>query len=41
MTIAMSHKIDQATSDRWRQPQEPYRQGLKVANFAPERLGTR
>jgi hypothetical protein len=41
MTIAMSHKIDPATSDRWRQPQELHRQGLKLTNFAPERLGAR
>ncbi len=41
MTIAMSYKIDQATSDRWHQPHESYRQGLKLTNFGPERLGAR
>jgi len=39
MTIAMSYKIDLATNDRWHQPHD--RQGLKLTNFAPERLGTR
>jgi hypothetical protein len=41
MTIAVSYTIDRVTSDRWHQPHEPYRQGLKLTNFAPERLGAR
>ena len=42
MTIALSHKIDPAKSDRRGELREPYWQGLeadKLTNFAPEWLG--